>query len=244
MRAEQLLKKAITLAPSDVFTNQLYSLFLKDVGRVREGMTYDQRAVSIEPLVVNPAQVLGLTHELNGDFDAAQLHLKEYQRGRGLIGDKAILNGVFLALAMTMRDRGLIEEALEKHINDDSLPPDNRALTPTMRAHLDDPEEALAALHRFYQDPAYNNPFIGNVISVWAAYFGDHELSLRIQRELLGSGMFVTYAIWRPIFKPMRRLPGFKDLVRDLGLVDYWRETGNWGDFCRPVGDDDFECIK
>jgi hypothetical protein len=26
----------------------------------------------------------------------------------------------------------------------------------------------------------------------------------------------------------MRRLPGFKDLVRDFGLVDYWRnqETG------------------
>jgi len=40
----------------------------------------------------------------------------------------------------------------------------------------------------------------------------------------------------------MRRLPGFKDLVSKLGLVDYWRSSGNWGEFCRLVGADDFEC--
>jgi hypothetical protein len=40
----------------------------------------------------------------------------------------------------------------------------------------------------------------------------------------------------------MRQLPGFKDLVRDLGLVDYWRTSGKWSDFCHPVGEDDFEC--
>ena len=40
----------------------------------------------------------------------------------------------------------------------------------------------------------------------------------------------------------VRRLPGFKDLARKLGLVDYWRKSGTWGDFCRPVGDEDFEC--
>jgi len=27
-----------------------------------------------------------------------------------------------------------------------------------------------------------------------------------------------------------------------LKLYDYWRATGNWGDHCRPVGADDFEC--
>jgi hypothetical protein len=37
-------------------------------------------------------------------------------------------------------------------------------------------------------------------------------------------------------------LPGFKALMRETGLADYWRHTGDWGDVCRPVGDDDFEC--
>lgn len=38
-----------------------------------------------------------------------------------------------------------------------------------------------------------------------------------------------------------RKLPEFRQLVRELGLLDYWREYG-WGDFCKPVGDNDFEC--
>jgi hypothetical protein len=40
-----------------------------------------------------------------------------------------------------------------------------------------------------------------------------------------------------------RRTEGFKALVRDLGLVDYWRASGSWADFCRPIGADDFECL-
>ena len=31
-------------------------------------------------------------------------------------------------------------------------------------------------------------------------------------------------------------------LVTELKMVGYWRNTGNWGDFCNPIGVDDFEC--
>jgi hypothetical protein len=40
-----------------------------------------------------------------------------------------------------------------------------------------------------------------------------------------------------------RSQEAFEDLVRDLGLVEYWRATGEWGDFCRPLGTEDFECF-
>jgi hypothetical protein len=39
----------------------------------------------------------------------------------------------------------------------------------------------------------------------------------------------------------MRRLPRFKDVVQEEGLVAYWRQAG-WPDLCRPVGDD-IECF-
>jgi hypothetical protein len=52
----------------------------------------------------------------------------------------------------------------------------------------------------------------------------------------------MAFVLWRQILKDTRRLRGFKDLVRDLGLADYWRASGNWGEFCRPLGKDDFEC--
>ena len=40
----------------------------------------------------------------------------------------------------------------------------------------------------------------------------------------------------------MRRLDGFKDLITELGLEDFYRTYG-WPDYCRPLGDDDFECF-
>jgi hypothetical protein len=50
------------------------------------------------------------------------------------------------------------------------------------------------------------------------------------------------FPLWLPIEKNVRRLPGFKDFMRELRLPDYWRASGNWGDFCHPVGPNDFEC--
>jgi hypothetical protein len=50
------------------------------------------------------------------------------------------------------------------------------------------------------------------------------------------SGIF-----WAHVFRDMRRLPRFKDLVVADGLVDYWRTSG-WPDHCRPTSDTDFTC--
>jgi hypothetical protein len=78
-------------------------------------------------------------------------------------------------------------------------------------------------------------------IGAFAARFGDPELALTSFEETYASGPEQTYAIWRPVYRDMRKLPRFKQFVRDIGLVDYWREYG-WADFCRPMGENDFEC--
>jgi hypothetical protein len=50
------------------------------------------------------------------------------------------------------------------------------------------------------------------------------------------------WELWLAPYSGMRSLPGFKELMLEVGLVDYWRQTGDWGDICKPVGDADFEC--
>jgi hypothetical protein len=71
---------------------------------------------------------------------------------------------------------------------------------------------------------------------MWAAYHGDAELALKALPSYPN-----PQAYWFEIRSGIRRLEEFKDIVRDLGLVDYWREFG-WGYYCRPIGNDDFEC--
>jgi hypothetical protein len=47
----------------------------------------------------------------------------------------------------------------------------------------------------------------------------------------------VTYSgagsFFLPPWRNMRRDPRFMDLIKDTGLIQYWRETGRWPDFCR-----------
>jgi hypothetical protein len=76
------------------------------------------------------------------------------------------------------------------------------------------------------------------LIAHFASGLGDPELAF----EIFSESDDAPGAIWHPIHKAVWQLPAFKTYVRDIGLYDYWRNTGEWGDFCHPVGDDDFEC--
>jgi hypothetical protein len=48
-------------------------------------------------------------------------------------------------------------------------------------------------------------------------------------------------SVWLPVLAPVSKGPRFKEIMRDFGFLAYWRATGKWGDFSRPVGKDDFE---
>jgi tetratricopeptide (TPR) repeat protein len=81
-------------------------------------------------------------------------------------------------------------------------------------------------------------------IAVAADAFGDPEMALELLRDafLENDAYSLYWVIWMPLYEDTRATPGFKDFLRDVGLVDLWRETGKWGGLCRPLGPDDFEC--
>jgi adenylate cyclase len=227
MEEERLYKKALALNPANFDTNYGYGWFLNCMGRPTEAIDYIQRLVRMEPLSSGAHMWLGLTYELSGNSDAAAMAMK---KARDLSNDPTFFNSGLLVLALEENNRALIDEY--------------SALTqdPVMHTLLDTPEQAGDEIRVLLADPAYNNPINLTGIAVWASYFGEFELALQASREAIRSNYYNVWTIRRPIHKGMRQLPEFKDLVREFGLVDYWRATGNWGDFCHPVGEDDFVC--
>jgi TolB-like protein len=102
------------------------------------------------------------------------------------------------------------------------------------------PEELRAELNRLVQQQP-RGP--ASQLALVLAAYGAPDMAFQVLREdqdLLRRPITVL-ALWRPVMRDVRGLPGFKDLVRDWGLVDYWKVHG-WGDHCKPVGTDDFEC--
>ena len=93
------------------------------------------------------------------------------------------------------------------------------------------------------RDPANLNVVRLQVIAEFADYFGDEDLSLAALRNQYVDHSDVTLMfIWSPYVKPLRSDARFKQILQDLRLADYYRASGNWGDFCQPVGQVDFSC--
>ena len=63
-----------------------------------------------------------------------------------------------------------------------------------------------------------------------------------MRRAHVGTHSTIVQQIWQPVFGSMRADPRFKAIVRDTGIYDAWRATGQWGDRCSPLGADDLEC--
>lgn len=109
-----------------------------------------------------------------------------------------------------------------------------------MKARLDNPEAATELLRTRMRTAS---PGLSTYHAHWLVWFGDHDAALEALRTGLqpGARYALLWAMWDPGLSEVRKLPGFKQLVRDAGLVDYWRRYG-WGDYCKPITGDDFEC--
>lgn len=120
-------------------------------------------------------------------------------------------------------------------------------INPAMLAHLENPQAALRELHLLYADPVAAQLARGRRdIAIWAAHFGDAPLALDAMRSAVTEQGGQAVYLWLPQFQPLYRLPGFQDLLREIGIVAYWEEYGwpafGWPAACRPAASADFDC--
>ncbi len=106
---------------------------------------------------------------------------------------------------------------------------------------LDDPGPVLERLRMSYTE-ATSGGAQGLLVpvAIFASFLGDPVLALDALRAIGPTQNL--HPIWRPALSDVRRLPEFDAFVQGLGLVDYWRSSGNWGEFCREMGGSGFTC--
>lgn len=56
------------------------------------------------------------------------------------------------------------------------------------------------------------------------------ETLVRVPRQRINS--FLLQTLFRPTLARLREKPRFLEITRRYGLLDYWRTSGNWPDFC------------
>ena len=231
------LTKAETASDATTLAATGRGQFLYLTGRAREAVGVLERARSVDPLDPGVSVTLSQAYAATGNTAAA---LAEAERGLKVANAPPLMmTGAAFLAALATKDRAEIKKWLAlMPVSDDAA-----NVNVVMVGMIDDPVAALKELHRLAAEPRFQAGINRYVLSQWAAYFGDQKYALELFRDIADhSALSGQYGAWRPINRNMRKLPGFKDYLRKIGLVDYWRKSGNWGDFCHPIGDDDFEC--
>ena len=223
-----------------------YTELIFSVGHLDETVAVVEQLKAIEPLAMFISRDLQYDYTAARRIDDAEA---EYQRSLSLEGSDT--NPTIAAFTRRL--------ALP-----DADPKESRALHARLveafdwpflldlGGVLDDREAMLAILREAASDPAYGGAPRGLYVQMEIAdALGDADLAVDALRRFLESAegfaegrlRHRTYwQFWTSPHSSLRSHPEFKRLLIQTGVADYWRQTGNWGDGCKPVGADDFQC--
>jgi TolB-like protein len=237
--AERAYARAAESAPaSDLGMIELRVWMLEHRGRMSEAVDLLQATMALDPLSVGRSYLLQSALLAVGRAEDAEA---EYQRSLDLPGQREAIEHTALIRVWNGGDAALIRARWDRFISYEVVPIPAFA---AVRDAADDAEAALAILRAAAADPANQDSLRLLLIGFYAAHFGDSAFAVDLlRRATVELGTWGTNVWWWPDLADTRRTAGFKALVREIGLADYWRASGHWGDFARPVGEDDFECF-
>ena len=145
----------------------------------------------------------------------------------------------FLGLSYIHLELGHVATAKQVRQTQSNIPADSvlggimtdLLIKPDERVALQERLRALAEENGIDLDAYINGP------SWHLIEYGDYEAAAE---RAFRSDTALQFA-WAPRFHEYRQSAAFKDLLRRIGIVDYWNVNG-WPNQCRVLAGDDFEC--
>jgi TolB-like protein len=232
--AEAVARQILASGPFTLERSQPLNFVIFATGRIDETIELQAQVLTIEPRVMAASRDQQWNLYVAGRFEEFEA---EYQRSQTLDGSHSDPNFLALlrALARQDADPRALRELFQRAWTEGETPPqwwhDFGAAIPNRKA-------MLAVLRKAFEAGEDTNLLLADAL-------GDRDLALTMLRSDLTRYRGQTNTWWWPwmlVHSGARADPRFKELMREAGLADYWRQSGKWADFCGPVGEDDFEC--
>jgi adenylate cyclase len=237
---EAILREAADAAPDSSVTSAALAMLWRRAGRLRDALPAIERATVRDPL--SPWKASEHNHillELGRFADAAP----QIERSERLWPD---LSSLQLEAAMYSGNHAAAETLLRG-----AVIPDRTDLPLMVRALRSRSADDRRALARFCADANAIRRFFALYCLGALAHLGEVDAAFRLAdqifpdqraptpdaveaRWLEGDARIhqTTYVLFWPWTAPMRADPRFAGVVERVGLLDYWRTSGEAPDFC------------
>lgn len=219
----EFAEKARALDPLNPDSLNSYSTTLADLGFPKLAIPVTEQLLALEPFVPLFQQIRYRDMYAAGQYD-------EVIRAAPHSGEPDQAGTLYPILALAAQGR-YREAADVLHSASRKTPAEAAA------------EELLASAGRGAIPKKLPDVLPGFFLPLYAS-FGAPERLIEVLEGYQKVGYFpvvLNTVLWTPSLAPMRKMQRFKDYVRGVGMVDYWKAKG-WPAQCHPTTGDDFEC--
>ena len=230
--ASDLLRKAQELDPYDPDILSDYGDFLLQTGRIKDAFGVLQQAHALEPLVGNYGDLL------------AEAYMADNQPAAAIAMLEAIpihATGYYQWLAQAYAMMGRFNDAANSILMVSPAFFGGEEARERGSQIREQAAQLIRTAPRKAGDPSTLPALTGRQDFIYF-YVGAPDRLLDYPERSIKAGELIATDLFAANYAPVRKTERFKRLIREAGLVDYWKERG-WPDLCHPTtGDDDFAC--
>jgi tetratricopeptide (TPR) repeat protein len=226
-RALQVLEQGAKIDPDDGRVQMHLSTEYQSVGRMADSVQAGQRGVELEPgsPYARSQYILALVY--SGKFSKAQADISEARKKWP--NDQAIDYADF-GFQFRYGDPRAALKLLPRigDFSDAEMAPTRKVIAARLDPTPAKVDDAIAAL----QSQSSNSHSGQNRALIALANFGRVDQAYRLMEDQNFQPFIEPNGLFRPEFAAVRADPRFMAIAARLGLVRYWRKTGDWPDFC------------
>lgn len=222
-----VLDEGVELAPGEPLLHARRADSLADVGRMADSVDEAHRAVELDPLssFTRSQYIVSLAYA--GDLSRAKAEIAE---ARKKWPSNADIDWADYGFQYRYGDPRIAEQLMPRVLdaNDADMAPNLKLLAARLDPSPKKIDDAIEAFRvRWGREPQTRVRLL-----LALATFGKTDEVYQILDDPSFQPFIEPGLLFRPEFAPVRADPRFMQLAARSGLVRYWRESGNWPDFC------------